>query len=172
MKVLERVANVAVILAVAVFLTLVIRGEFFRHAPAPSHEPSALVGKTLRLPGLHFPAQRDTLLLVVSTSCHFCNESLPFYRQLTAQLQGKVDTVAVLAQTKTEAEAWLQGAGLSQVQIVSAPLESVGVYATPTLLLLDRTAKVQSGVVVEECPGTPTCYTVSSGPGELHSGLY
>lgn len=97
----------------AVFLTLVAHDRLFRHSAPSPPTPTTLVGKTISLPGHHFPAQRDTLVLVVSTSCHFCNESLPFYRQLIAQIQGRIDTVALLPQTQVEAETWFKGAGIS-----------------------------------------------------------
>lgn len=67
-----------------------------------------LVGKTVTLPGVHFPAQRDKLVLAVSTSCHFCNDSLPFYRYLTSKLQGKLDIVAVCPQAQADAESYYQ----------------------------------------------------------------
>lgn len=144
MKALDRIANIAIILAVAVFLTLVIRGEFFRRTPAPAHSSSALVGSTFRLPGVHFPAQHDSLVLGISTTCHFCSESLPFYKQLADQLQGRLEMYAVLPQTQNEAGHYLADAGLSAVHPVSADLGSLGISATPTLLLLDSSGKVKS----------------------------
>ena len=144
MKILDKIANVAVIVAVAVFLALVIRGEFFRRTPAPAHSPSALVGTTIRLPGVEFPAQRFSLVLGISTQCHFCKESLPFYQRLNDRLRGRVDVFAVLPQTQSEAGKYLADAGMSSVHGISADLSSIGVYATPTLLLVDSSGKVKS----------------------------
>ena len=143
MKDLDRIANVAIIVAVAIFITLVVRGEFFRRTAAPAHSPGTLVGKTIQLPGVAFPAQRDSLVLGISTQCHYCNESLPFYKQLSDSLQGRLDVFAVLPQTQAEAGKYLADAGLSTVHGVSADLDSIGVYATPTLLLVDSTGKVK-----------------------------
>lgn len=147
MKNLDKIANLAILLAVAVFLTLVIRGEFSRHTAAPAPSPGALVGKTIGIPGVQFPAQRDSLVLGIPTSCHFCNESLPFYRQLSDELQGRLTFIAVLPQTQPDAVNYLKGAGLFQVQAVSANLGSIGVYATPTLLLIDSHGKIKSAWV-------------------------
>jgi thioredoxin-related protein len=102
------------------------------------------VGKTIHLPGVHFRAQRDSLVLGISTSCHFCNESMPFYKGLANQLKGRLDLVAVLPQAQTEAENYVKAAGLSEARVVSSNLGSIGVYATPTLLLVDSTGKVKS----------------------------
>jgi hypothetical protein len=142
-KHLERIANVAIIVAVAVFLTLVIRGNFFPHTPS-AQSRSALVGKTISVPGIHFSTQRDSLVLGLSTACHFCNESMPFYKGLVGQLHGSLDVIAVLPQTKSEAEHYLKTAGLSEASVVSSSLDTIGIYATPTLLLVDSTGKVKS----------------------------
>ena len=63
-KILDKIANLAILLAVAVFLTLVIRGEFSRHTAAPAPSPGALVGKTRHsgrpIPGTaRLPRARD-----------------------------------------------------------------------------------------------------------------
>lgn len=144
MKILEKVANIAIILAVAVFLTLVIRGEFLRRPASAPHPSGTLVGQMFTLPGVHFANQREILVLAISASCHFCSDSLPFYRQLATQVPGRLDVVAVLPQSQAEAETWVNGAGLSGVQVVSAPLGSIGVYATPTLLMVDRNGRIKS----------------------------
>lgn len=144
MKHLDRIANVAILVAVAVFLTLVIRGEISRRTAASVRTPAVLVGKTIRLLGVPFPAQRNSLVLGISTQCHFCNESLPFYKQLTDSLQGRLDVFAVMPQAQTEAGKYLADAGLSAVHGVSSDLGSIGVYATPTLLLVNSHGKVKS----------------------------
>lgn len=54
-----------------------------------------------------------------------------------------MDVFAVLPQAQSEASRYLADAGLPSVQVVSADLGSIGVYATPTLLLVDGTGKVK-----------------------------
>ena len=144
MKLLDRIANIAVIAAVVVFLILVGRNELFRHTPLNPGSPEALVGKTISIPGVRFSSGQDSLVLGISSACHFCKDSLPFYRQLATQAQGRINIVAVLPQPQSEAEAFVRGAGLSGIQVVSAPLASIGVSGTPTLLLVDGAGKVKS----------------------------
>jgi hypothetical protein len=143
-KYLDKIANIAVIIAVAVFLTLVIRGEFFRRTSAPAHSPSAMVGTTIHLPGIHFSSQHDSLVLGISTTCHYCYESLPFYKQLADRVQGRVEVFAILPQAQTEGSRYLATAGISSIHVVSADLGSIGIYATPTLLLVGSDGKVKS----------------------------
>lgn len=86
MKHLDKIANIAVIIGVAVFLVLVARNELTGRADPNS--PKALLGTKINLPELRVPLQRNSLVLALSTTCHFCKYSLPFYKSLAAQVQG------------------------------------------------------------------------------------
>lgn len=149
MRYLDRIANLAVVIGVAVFLTLAARGDFSRHVVKNAHPSPLAAGTSIRLPGVQWPPSQDTLVLGISATCHFCKDSLPFYRQLAAQLQGRVNVVAVLPQEQNEADAFLQRAGVTGVKVVSQDLGKIGVYATPTLLLVDSTGKVKDSWVGE-----------------------
>lgn len=150
MKYLDRIANIAIIVAVVVFLGVVFRGGFAWRQPPSYAGPApaqSLVGTTVKLPGLTFPASRDSLVLVVSTECHFCRESLPFYKQLTAKTRGRVNVVAVLPQAQAEAQKFLSGAGVETDKIVTATPDALGVRGTPTVLLVDGSGKVKQAWV-------------------------
>jgi hypothetical protein len=83
------------------------------------------------------------LLLVVSTSCHFCKDSLPFYKQLTEAAHGKLGVIAVLPQSQPEAREFLRNAGVETSQIVSASPDNVGARGTPTLLLVGKNGAIE-----------------------------
>jgi hypothetical protein len=75
---------------------------------------------------------------------------MPFYRDLLPKVKGKINVIAVLPQSKPEAEAYLTKEGLVPgVQTASASLASIGVLGTPTLLLLDSSGKVKASWVGE-----------------------
>jgi hypothetical protein len=153
MKHIEKIANLAIIFAVVVFLVVVVRGGLLRqsipaHPPAPT-SATVQIGSTISLPGIQFPAGQDSLLLNISSACHFCKDSLPFYKQLTAQLKGRVNIIAVLPEAQPEAESFITNAGLKGVRVVSAKLSTIGVHATPTLLLVDPKGKVKAAWVGE-----------------------
>jgi hypothetical protein len=146
MKLLDRIANIAVIVGVAVFLLLVVQHRLWRSNPSPPNSAAmaeALKGKTIRVAGLDFPRSRASVLLVIAKGCHFCEDSLPFYRALAAETQGKVDLLAALPQPRPEGEAYLKEAGVPAAQVASAPPSQFGLGGTPTLVLLDRSGKVQ-----------------------------
>lgn len=145
MKYLDRIANIAVIIGVAVFVALVVHNRPWRSSAPPSQAATAeaLKGKTIHVSGIDFPRSRASVLLVMSKTCHFCEESLGFYRTLAGEVQGRFDLLAVLPQPRPEAEAYLKAAGVPATQVASAPPAQVGVTGTPTLVLLDRSGKVQ-----------------------------
>ncbi|NYF78951.1 thioredoxin-related protein [Granulicella arctica] len=141
MKKLEIAANVAVLFAVVVFLFVVGRGEFRKYEE--TRPAKALVGQTIGLPGFRFASSGKTLVLAISTTCHFCKDSEPFYRDLTEKSNGRVDFVAVLPQALDVAQSYVQQSIAPSVHVVSARLDSIGVRGTPTLLLVDGNGKVQ-----------------------------
>jgi hypothetical protein len=146
MKVLDKIANLFVIVGITVFLVIVVRTQFNKpnnKPTSPAATADALRGKTIQVSGLSFPRPRASVLLVISTICHFCEESLPFYRTLSGDLHGKADLLAVLPQPQLEAAAYLKAAHVEVPQVATAPPSQLGVSGTPTLLLLDRSGKVQ-----------------------------
>ena len=79
------------------------------------------------------------VLLVISTDCHFCTESMDFYRDLTSQHWGtRLTFVAVCPQTPNECSRYLATHGVVVNQIASASSSEIGVPGTPTILLVDR----------------------------------
>lgn len=149
MKVFDRIANVAVVIAVAVFLALAAHGDFSHRSVTPPAPHTVAVGQKINLPGVQWPQGQQSLVLGISATCHFCKDSLPFYKQLASQVQGRVNVIAVLPQEQQEADAFLQNAGITGVRVVSQNLAKIGVYGTPTLLLVDGSGKVKASWVGE-----------------------
>lgn len=151
MRFLEKAANVAVIVGVVAFITVVVTDKLAPRAfrPGTANPATELVGKTVRIPGVQYPRTRNSLVLALSTACHFCKASLPFYKELASKSLGRVDVVAVLPQPLSEAQDYIQQAAVPATRVISADLATIGVSGTPTVLLLDRTGKVQEAWVGE-----------------------
>lgn len=141
MKSLDKIANIAIIIAVAVFLVVVGRNQFQRHYADGYSEN--LIGKAIKLPDLRFPMPRRSIILALSTNCHFCQDSLPFYRTLATQTKGKVDLIAVFPQTDSGGRDYLEHATVSAAKVVSTDLSAIGVRGTPTVFLVGRDGKIQ-----------------------------
>jgi hypothetical protein len=144
---LEVIANISVIVAVVVFLGFIGRQEYERRHPAAGPAETAQVGKTIALPGVHFSPQGKTLILAISTQCHFCRDSEPFYKELAARSQGRFKLIAVLPQPLDEAQSYVQQSIAPSVEVVSSQLDSIGIRGTPTLLLVDGSGKVKQSWV-------------------------
>jgi hypothetical protein len=146
MKALDKIANIFAIVGISVFLVIVIQRQLWKPSQPPA-SPAAMAeelkGKTIHASGLDFPRSRSSLLLVISTNCHFCEESLPFYRTLSEAAEGKADLLAVLPQPQSEGAAYLKAAHVEVAQVASVPPAQLGISGTPTLLLLDSSGKVQ-----------------------------
>jgi hypothetical protein len=87
------------------------------------------------------------LVIAISTQCHFCRDSEPFYKELAEKSASRVKLVAVLPQPQSEAEQYVRQAIAPGIQVVSTSLNSLGVMSTPTLLLIDSSGRVQKAWV-------------------------
>lgn len=122
--------------------------------PSPKNNPEKAVitplGKSMPLEDINWKENKKTLVLYVSTTCHFCNESSPFYKQLVEKYSNdkNVKLVAVMPQSLDEAKGHLKDLGVNITDVYSTPLSSIGVTATPTLLLVN-----ESGMIMETWRG-------------------
>jgi hypothetical protein len=97
---IETTANIATIM-VAALLSAVLVKAYLLPAPSPRTPPSlgeTGVGTSLRarVPGVDWGKNGRTLVLAISSQCHFCRDSMPFYRKLEGQVGKSLRTVAVL----------------------------------------------------------------------------
>ena len=79
---LEIIANLATIL-VSLLLSVVLIRVFLLPPPVPAtSRPGPRVGMSIKdsLPGVDWAKNKRTLVLAISTKCHFCTESAPFFQ--------------------------------------------------------------------------------------------
>jgi thiol-disulfide isomerase/thioredoxin len=140
---LEATANVTVIV-VALAVGAVVLTRYAESYRAPR---SVAVGDHLaKIPGLDWTQHRETLLLVLNTGCHFCQDSVPFYQRLAQAQRPDANAVQLVAVFPNEAEAVRQFAAHERLPIRSVPgvpLDELSVNATPTLVLVDREGRVE-----------------------------
>jgi peroxiredoxin len=149
-RVLEIAANLAT-LFVAGLLSLVLLKTYPVSAPVARpvvpvrSTAAATVGTNLnrRLAGVNWNGNGRTLILVLSTHCHFCTESAPFFRHIRESAGKDVKLVGVLPQPVAESESYLTKEGLQLDEVRQGSLENVGVEGTPTMLLVDRNGIVR-----------------------------
>ena len=152
-KKLEVLANIAVVITSVVLSSVFVKKYFFSStkqeasveavqskspASGASRRPSIQAGTKVSLPGIDWSKTDHTLLLALSTTCHFCTESAPFYQQLQREKKDDMHLVALLPQPLQESRTYLDKLGIKVDDVAQSPLNSVGVSGTPTLLLIDN----------------------------------
>ncbi|OFW07493.1 MAG: hypothetical protein A3H96_07080 [Acidobacteria bacterium RIFCSPLOWO2_02_FULL_67_36] len=164
-KSIEVLSNIGIVIVSVLGAAVLIRQLAFAHpvtqapasapqpvadsyAPTPrplARPPAPVVGSELSVAGIQWTTREQTLLLVLSTTCHFCTDSAPFYRRLAEESRrhDRTRLVAVLPQPKTEGAQFLSSLGIRIDEVVQAPLGSVGTRGTPTLILVGRDGKVK-----------------------------
>jgi hypothetical protein len=161
---LHTTASIAVIIAstlVAVNTSLDLRARWRQPKGVASGKPSP--SRAAFQPGMHAPtvsgidyASADrTLTLFVSTHCGYCERSVPFYKELSAQLSGdstgrKRRMVAVFPQDAKEVSLYKSARGLQIETVAGAELGELGISGTPTMLLVSK-----EGVILRVWVGAP-----------------
>jgi thioredoxin-related protein len=144
---LEIVANVSIIVVAIVVCVAAVR--YFRTKASGSKAPTPAIaaGTKINLPNEDWARNRQTLLLALSTQCKYCSASAEFYQRLVNSASSNTKLVAVLPQPREESQEYLTGLKLTikDIQQVSPP--SLGVRATPTLILVDSTGIVTNAWV-------------------------
>lgn len=135
---LEIATNV-VLIAVGLIAGGVLLRNLLSQPKARPMPPPIVTGTPLAIPGVDWKNNGKTLVLAVSTNCHYCSESAPFYRQLANEVQRRhVHLTALLPQASEEGVEYLRGLDVPITDIRSAPLKSLKIRGTPTLLLVDN----------------------------------
>jgi hypothetical protein len=169
---IEIATNMATIVVAITISVVLVKGYLLpatsaatRRTPQKARLETA-VGTNIsnRLQGIDWRANNHTLLLVISTHCHFCTESAPFFRGLDREAQDKAKIVAVLPESVAEASSYLKSEGVSVDAVKTASLDGVGVTGTPTMLLVDA-----EGVVVSKWVGKIKPEEESSVPDTLRA---
>jgi peroxiredoxin len=141
-KRIEIAANVAIIVvAVAVVLFFVKNYRMNRTGP----RAQISVGTKFALKDVNWPGSGKTVVLALSTTCHYCTESAGFYRELVQQCQKQhVRVIAVLPQPLNEAQSYLNKEGVSVDEVRQGSFPELKIGGTPTLVVLDNQGVVKS----------------------------
>jgi len=147
-RVWTRALDAAIIVG---FATLGV-GYFHRQRPAQSTTMADFgvqVGSKFAFAATWPNASRH-LVIAVHTSCHVCNDSLPYYRRLADACSQASDCklIVISLERAGEVSSWLAAAAVRGPHVQAVTLEEArGIYATPTLAL------VKNGVITDLAVG-------------------
>lgn len=139
---IEVTANIAAIFVAVLISAVVVKTYVFcsgiSRSTAAASASEVARGKRLdgHALGVDWGRNHRTLVLAISTTCHYCKDSVPFYQKLGAA-ETDVKLVAVLPQPVAEAQRYLSGGGVHVDDIKQISLNTLGVRGTPTLLLVN-----------------------------------
>lgn len=144
---LDTVANIAIILVCAIAAVVLIRNQFF--PPEPPPRPGQVEkGETLAPLKQVLPAGTERAMVVaLSPTCGYCNESMPFYKRLIDERNSKSSPVKVIAavpsdQAIQEENQKFAQAGVKPDQVIKMDFAAIKVPGTPTVLHVDSNGKV------------------------------
>jgi len=148
---LEVVTNIMVIAGVLLFGFVLYR-SYTNQAKLVQESPA--VGTVLpALPGYSWDGHSQILLLALRKGCHFCEDSMPFYRELLkAEKNGgsKAHLVSVLPDEEIDATRLLHDAQLDVPMVAPFQLQRLHVSGTPTLILVNGNGTVEKVWVGEQ----------------------
>lgn len=135
---LEKATHVFLIAVCCLAGGLLIEQRFFSSQDDDLATGHDLVGRQVALPGADWQAAPISVLLQISSTCHFCNESMPFYRQLMAARQAAPARVPVIVASQDAVAAIRKHLGDQQLT-VDKVLHTRDVFGTgtPTVYIVD-----------------------------------
>lgn len=143
-KRLDLALNVAVLLAVGMMIASASRSIFFPPRPAAV---GVHIGTRLpHMTGVDWEKHELTLVLAIRKGCHFCEDSMPLYRQLSSLQEThrlKAHVTAVLPDIAESAGEFLRGNNVTLPFVGGVQLRTIEVTGTPTILLVNRQGEVK-----------------------------
>ncbi|SRR5260370_32322669 len=149
-KKIELAANLAIIVVACLLGTILFKNYLLSKPPVnsdlaanlsnaknqPPRNSAIKAGTKLSISDMEFAGSSQTLILAISSTCHFCTESAPFYKK-SAQTRSNTPLIAILPQPVEDGRKYLEKLGVSVDEVRQLPLDKIGVQGTPTLILVD-----------------------------------
>jgi hypothetical protein len=140
-RIIEVSSNIAIIVVAVVAVVVFVKSRFGASPQAP---PSISAGARLNVKPVYWHRNNRNAVFVLSTSCHFCKESSPFYQKLVQQCRNSdTRTIALFPQTAEEGHTYLKTENVPMDEVWSADFKDLKVGGTPTLLQVDGNGAVQ-----------------------------
>lgn len=143
---LERITHVCLISVSVLACVVLVRDHL-----SGSNRPSAtrrLEGTRIRLPSVDWSRQRQTVVLAISSRCHFCTASAPLYHSITTgERRANSRFVVVSGDAPSELESFLSANQIVVDQVVRESPFQIGASGTPTILVVNSGGKVLASFV-------------------------
>lgn len=99
-KKVELIANGSIIIVAVLLSVVLVKSYLFTNSSPPNtnletNNNEIHVGQVVALPDVDWTKNGRTLLLALSTTCHFCTQSSPFYQRLVKE-HGDTQLIALV----------------------------------------------------------------------------
>jgi thioredoxin-related protein len=143
----EFAANMSIVVVALLLSIVLVRGYLLTKSSPPVLDREAAgsseihVGQALALPDVDWAKNGQTLILALSTTCHFCTESGPFYQRVAKERAG-TRLIALMPQSVEESRQYLNKLGIEVSEVRQSQTGALGVTGTPTLILVNNEGAV------------------------------
>lgn len=145
---IELATNIAIIIVAVLFGFFLVQKFLFQNSSQRQSPKQIEKGSKINLADVDWQTNKKTVLLVMQKGCHFCTESMPFYKTLAQKASEKgVKVIAVLPNSLEESIGYLRENGLQIQDVRQTSLGTINVAGTPTLMLLDEQGEVSDSWV-------------------------
>jgi hypothetical protein len=136
--------NVVVMLFAVVAIGVLIKNYF---APQVENNSGVMRGNVFpAIAGVDYTQAQRTLILALNVDCRYCTRSVPFYNSLSEgrpEHAGEVNIVAAFVNKDAAlVKSYAEEKRLLVQTIPGVDLDQMGVYTTPTIILVDRAGRV------------------------------
>lgn len=149
-RLLDGATSLAVLAVCVLILAQAVRSynaDIQPAAPPPTVAPPAarpVTGDRLEpIGGLDITASPRTLVLAIQSTCHFCSESMTFYRELARRTHPATRLVVVAPDDPVVARQYVESHGFKPDAIATSDLARIHVGGTPTLLLVNNAGVIE-----------------------------
>jgi len=153
---LERIAYVFMIAVSILSIGILIEARLSHRNATPQNRPpsaDALVGKTLDIPGVVWNSSRVNVVVYLSTTCHFCQASMPFYRRLVSErhsaIGGTPTLLAVSAEPSNDVQRYLADEQVEFDHIYQIKMQRSILLVTPAFLVVDMNGVIRRAIYGE-----------------------
>jgi hypothetical protein len=139
MSILEKVSHLSLIAFALTSMGILLEKQLVPRGGSFSADAAikGLAGKPLDVPGVKWSAAPVNVAFFISTQCHFCAASMPFYKKVSESRDRARVALSVLSPDPTgDMEKWLSDQSVAVDGVYAAP-HNPGLRGTPTLLIVD-----------------------------------
>jgi thiol-disulfide isomerase/thioredoxin len=140
---LEVLTNVMIILATVAVLWVIGTRFLFPYENTGESKKAPKLGAIVKIEGFDSSLAKLNILLVLQKGCHYCEESMPFYRKLVSDnKKPNLRIIAIFPPAEQKAEQYLNESGLFGVEVLGKKLDELDISGTPTLIVTNSNGEI------------------------------